>query len=130
MRSKPKAGDWPGSSASATASASWSSISRGAASSTPSRWIYAAREHRHNRLVTQADLQQDNPPDPAMEAARLASRATAGHFDELRDPQGALRPLWAEFFGHLGPGAFADFDRRAAQLARQVREDGITYNVY
>ena len=80
--------------------------------------------------MTQADLQQDNPPDPAMEAARLASPATAGHFDELRDPQGALQPLWAEFFGHLGPGAFADFDRRAAQLARQVREDGITYNVY
>jgi uncharacterized circularly permuted ATP-grasp superfamily protein/uncharacterized alpha-E superfamily protein len=80
--------------------------------------------------VTQADLQFENLSDPALAAARLAVPALGGHFDELRDPQGALRPAWREFFGHLGPAAFADFDRRAALLARQVREDGVTYNVY
>jgi uncharacterized circularly permuted ATP-grasp superfamily protein/uncharacterized alpha-E superfamily protein len=80
--------------------------------------------------VTHADPQFEEPNDPALEAARRAGAATAGHFDELRDPQGALRPVWRGFFGHLGPSAFSDFDYLAAQLARQVREDGITYNVY
>ena len=80
--------------------------------------------------MTQAHLQLENLADPALAAARLASPAATGHFDELRDPQGALRPIWQQFFEHLGPAAFADFDRLAALLARQVREDGITYNVY
>ncbi|HEX4597579.1 MAG TPA: circularly permuted type 2 ATP-grasp protein [Burkholderiaceae bacterium] len=80
--------------------------------------------------MTQADLQLDSNGDPAKAAARLAAPAAAGHFDELRDSKGDLRPLWAEFFGRLGSTGFADFDRRAALLARQVREDGITYNVY
>jgi uncharacterized circularly permuted ATP-grasp superfamily protein/uncharacterized alpha-E superfamily protein len=80
--------------------------------------------------VTQADPQSENSSDPAQAAAQRAAPATAGHFDELRDAQGALRPAWSEFFGHLGPAAFADFDHLAARLSRQVREDGITYNVY
>jgi uncharacterized circularly permuted ATP-grasp superfamily protein/uncharacterized alpha-E superfamily protein len=78
--------------------------------------------------VTQADLQLEGAQDPARAAARVAAPATPGHFDELRDPQGSLRPAWQQFFGQAG--TVADFDRRAAILARQVREDGITYNVY
>lgn len=81
-------------------------------------------------LVSQADLQFENPADPTLAAVRLAAPAAAGHFDELRDPQAALRPIWREFFENVGPAALSDFDRRAALLARQVREDGITYNVY
>ena len=80
--------------------------------------------------MTQADLQLENFEDPTSAAARLAGPITAGHFDELRDPQGALRPAWRGFFTSIGSAAIADFDRRAALLARQVREDGITYNVY
>ncbi len=80
--------------------------------------------------MTQANLQLEAFADPAVAVARLAAPTPAGHFDELRDAQGALRPVWREFFEHAGPGAFADFDRRAALLARQVRDDGITYNVY
>ncbi|HEX4583721.1 MAG TPA: circularly permuted type 2 ATP-grasp protein [Burkholderiaceae bacterium] len=80
--------------------------------------------------MTQADLQFENPGDPARAAARLAAPAAAGHFDELRDPQGALRPSWQQFFESVGPAAISEFDHRAALLARQVREDGITYNVY
>ncbi len=80
--------------------------------------------------MTRADLQLENLADPILAAARLAAPAAAGHFDELRDPQGALRPIWQEFFQNVGPAGIAEFDRRAALLARQVREDGITYNVY
>ena len=80
--------------------------------------------------MTQADPTPEKVPDPATALALLAAPITPGHFDELRDPQGALRPVWKDFFEQVGPAAIADFDRRAALLARQVREDGITYNVY
>jgi len=80
--------------------------------------------------MSQADPQLENVEDPTAAAARLAGPTTPGHFDELREPPGSLRPAWREFFGRIGTVAIADFDRRAAQLARQVREDGITYNVY
>jgi uncharacterized circularly permuted ATP-grasp superfamily protein len=80
--------------------------------------------------VTQAHLQLDDATDPARSAARIAAPATPGHFDELRDAQGAMRATWQRFFERAGAGAVADFDRRAALLARQVHSDGITYNVY
>ncbi|TFZ05787.1 A circularly permuted ATPgrasp family protein [Ramlibacter henchirensis] len=73
---------------------------------------------------------------PARLAAALAPPAVSGHFDELRgrvssgggarDP---LSPHWSAFFEHLG-GGFADLDGRLQDLARQVRDNGITYNVY
>ncbi len=80
--------------------------------------------------MTQAKLPPEAITDAALEAARLACPASPTHFDELRDATGSLRPLWRGFFEHIGAGAVADFDRRAALLARKVREDGITYNVY
>jgi uncharacterized circularly permuted ATP-grasp superfamily protein/uncharacterized alpha-E superfamily protein len=79
---------------------------------------------------------------PAALAASLAPPAAAGHFDELR---GAATPpsssaarkdaaelarAWAHFFEELGPGGFADLPRRALGLARQIRDNGVTYNVY
>ncbi|WP_427911560.1 circularly permuted type 2 ATP-grasp protein [Ramlibacter sp. MMS24-I3-19] len=77
---------------------------------------------------------------PAHLAAALAPPATAGHFDELRgamarpgQPRGrdnTIAPVWARFFEHLGPGGFADLDLQLLNLSRQVRDNGITYNVY
>jgi uncharacterized circularly permuted ATP-grasp superfamily protein/uncharacterized alpha-E superfamily protein len=66
-------------------------------------------------------------------AARLAAPAQAGHFDELRGEAGdasELRAPWRAFFSTIGDVGLADLDRRAATLARQVADDGITYNVY
>ena len=37
---------------------------------------------------------------------------------------------WARFFENLGREGFADLNRRTADLQRQVRDNGITYNVY
>ncbi|MDE2605620.1 MAG: circularly permuted type 2 ATP-grasp protein [Burkholderiales bacterium] len=71
---------------------------------------------------------------PASLAAALAPPAAAGHYDELRG--GAARgdgpptPEWARFFEHLGHEGFADLNRRTTDLQRQVRDNGITYNVY
>ena len=41
-----------------------------------------------------------------------------------------LAPEWQTFFDHLGPRGVLDLDRRTQTLARQVRDNGITYNVY
>ena len=76
---------------------------------------------------------------PADLAAALAPAATTGHYDELRGasaptPPGAapapLTPAWTQFFDHLGHDGFADLNRRTLSLRRQVRDNGVTYNVY
>jgi uncharacterized circularly permuted ATP-grasp superfamily protein/uncharacterized alpha-E superfamily protein len=75
-------------------------------------------------------LQLDGGDDPRAIALDLAVSAGDGHYDELRTPEGDLRPAWQQFFTHLGAAGFGDLDRRAAMLARQIRDDGVTYNVY
>ena len=83
-----------------------------------------------------------------MAALAQASQATPGHFDELRGtvaratpapaphaPEAAvgspkLTEIWRQFFSTLENDSAADMDQRAANLARQVRDNGITYNVY
>ena len=75
---------------------------------------------------------------PAGLAAALASPAEPGHFDELRgtvagdatdDPPG-LSPTWIPFFDALGREGFADLNRRTEALQRQIRDNGVSYNVY
>nr|WP_233203619.1 circularly permuted type 2 ATP-grasp protein [Limnohabitans sp. B9-3] len=80
----------------------------------------------------------------------LAHPAAAGHFDELQgacspsptlptghakapDAEAATQSLaapWQTFFDQLGTLGLDDLDRRTHTLARQVRDNGITYNVY
>lgn len=75
---------------------------------------------------------------PAALAAAMAPPAAAGHYDELRggvagrpgSDHALPTPEWARFFGHLGAEGFADLHRRTTNLHRQVRDNGITYNVY
>ena len=82
------------------------------------------------------DLFDDQPlPEPALRAARLAPPPRAHQFDELRGrADGAanapLTPHWSAFFTHLGHEGFDDLDHRAASLARQIRDNGVSYNVY
>ncbi len=44
--------------------------------------------------------------------------------------QPPLTPAWNAFFDQLGPGGFNDLPRRAVSLERQIRDNGVTYNVY
>jgi uncharacterized circularly permuted ATP-grasp superfamily protein/uncharacterized alpha-E superfamily protein len=77
----------------------------------------------------------------------LAHPADSGHFDELQGKCSAatpvsakaieqaaeahhLSPAWRTFFEQLGSTGLDDLDRRTQTLARQVRDNGITYNVY
>jgi uncharacterized circularly permuted ATP-grasp superfamily protein/uncharacterized alpha-E superfamily protein len=80
--------------------------------------------------VAKPGVQFDSSADPRAIALDLALASGDGHFDELRTPEGDLRPPWQQFFSHLGASGFADLDRRAAMLARHIRDDGITYNAY
>ncbi|WP_342130594.1 circularly permuted type 2 ATP-grasp protein [Hydrogenophaga sp. OTU3427] len=76
-------------------------------------------------------IAEDHAHDsPAGLAAALASAAEPGHLDELRDTGGGLRPHWAAFFEHLGFEGLGDLNRRQHNLARQIRDNGVTYNVY
>jgi uncharacterized circularly permuted ATP-grasp superfamily protein len=66
-------------------------------------------------------------------AARLAERARAGHFDELlagTEEAVEVRAPWRAFFSTIGDAGLLDLERRAATVARQIADDGITYNVY
>ncbi len=60
--------------------------------------------------------------------------ADAGHFDELRGrahgTEGVLAPNWERFFEHVGLDGLRDLSRRQDNLNRQLRDNGVTYNVY
>jgi uncharacterized circularly permuted ATP-grasp superfamily protein/uncharacterized alpha-E superfamily protein len=89
----------------------------------------------------------DGSESPAALAASMSPPAAAGHFDELRGgvcaPQpgaepGAVAvaadagpaPAWSRFFENLGHDGFLDLNRRTTNLERQIRDNGVTYNVY
>ncbi|MBW0169876.1 MAG: circularly permuted type 2 ATP-grasp protein [Hydrogenophaga sp.] len=78
-----------------------------------------------------AALRPDSPCDWALS---LSVAADAGHRDDLRaggQPDATeLAPTWASFFEHIGADGFADLNRRADNLDRQIRDNGVTYNVY
>ena len=66
--------------------------------------------------------------------------ADEGHYDELRRRSGHasptqageldLAPAWAAFFDQLGPQGWDSLNQRAERMARQLRDNGVTYNVY
>jgi uncharacterized circularly permuted ATP-grasp superfamily protein/uncharacterized alpha-E superfamily protein len=57
--------------------------------------------------------------------------ATAGHYDELRGTSGQeISPVWQQFFEQSEAVVSRDLDQRFTNLQRQVRDNGVTYNVY
>ncbi|KTT16106.1 circularly permuted type 2 ATP-grasp protein [Pseudacidovorax intermedius] len=76
------------------------------------------------------------PAAPAAPAAPVLADASlpAPDIDEgpapAAAPAGPLTPAWTQFFEELGPEGFADLPRRALSLERQIRDNGVTYNVY
>jgi uncharacterized circularly permuted ATP-grasp superfamily protein/uncharacterized alpha-E superfamily protein len=45
-------------------------------------------------------------------------------------PANLLSKPWTTFFNFLGSDGFHDLNRRTANLRRQIRDNGVTYNVY
>lgn len=71
------------------------------------------------------------PESPQDWALSLSVAADDGHRDELRQPgTDTLAPTWARFFDHVGTDGLADLNRRSDNLQRQIRDNGVTYNVY
>ena len=57
--------------------------------------------------------------------------AESSHFDELWGKGNALNPHWLTFFSQLDKTiGVNDFSERMSELNRQIKENGITYNVY
>ena len=79
--------------------------------------------------MAQASFSFDDA-QPAAAALARAAPCSSSHYDELRSADGTLRPAWQQFFANLGSADLSDLDRRAQALRRQIRDDGITYNVY
>ncbi|MGJ7541897.1 circularly permuted type 2 ATP-grasp protein [Variovorax sp. LT1R16] len=68
-------------------------------------------------------------PAPVLHDAAQAPSAAAA--PTAIDPAPSeLTPPWSRFFEHLGRGGFADLPQRATRMARQIRDNGVTYNVY
>src|SRR5688500_16059110 len=67
---------------------------------------------------------------PDFDAILASYAAPAGHFDELMDGAGAVRRHWQRLASHT-PELSADaLGAMEAAAARQLHEDGVTYNVY
>ena len=72
-------------------------------------------------------------PEPAADAQLDSLAATytvpPGHFDELRDADGAPRPWWRALAAHADLSA-GHLSSAHARVARQIHDNGVTYNVY
>ena len=79
----------------------------------------------------------EGPAEAAMPPQQPLLRS-AGSTPESAAPQPAppspadetLSPEWTRFFNFLGTDGFYDLNHRTANLRRQIRDNGVTYNVY
>src|SRR5476649_526186 len=55
---------------------------------------------------------------------------SAGTYHEMLDASGAVRPHWLRLYKHLQRSTPTQLIQRQALLARQIQENGVTYNVY
>jgi len=74
---------------------------------------------------------------PDLQALAHSGMAAPGHFDELRaavsHSSGTERPLtspWQQFFEAMSAQDGPDLNQRSSTLQRQIRDNGVTYNVY
>jgi uncharacterized circularly permuted ATP-grasp superfamily protein/uncharacterized alpha-E superfamily protein len=84
---------------------------------------FAAEDALDPLQATQAELLRHSPG------------LEPGLWDEMRHADGPLRGSWRDFVRWLPPsapgqGVADEMDRRVAQVARQIRHDGITHNVF
>ncbi|CAD5106568.1 circularly permuted type 2 ATP-grasp protein [Zestomonas carbonaria] len=55
---------------------------------------------------------------------------TTAAYDELLDATGGVRPHWRRLFQQLQRSGTGQLRQRQALVARQIQENGVTYNVY
>jgi uncharacterized circularly permuted ATP-grasp superfamily protein/uncharacterized alpha-E superfamily protein len=64
--------------------------------------------------------------DPLLEGYRLSAQ----RYDEMLAAPGELRPHWQRFLHSLSASDPAQLAERVSLIEREVRENGVTYNVY
>ena len=69
-------------------------------------------------------------PEPYMYDLLADYPAPSGAYHELLDPNGQVRGHWRALFQHLSRSRPEQLAQRQAMLARQIQENGVTYNVY
>ncbi len=78
----------------------------------------------------------DSSVPPTLDAlVRLAPGPAPGAWDELRGDDGSARSVWRRFASLVPPPADGRtvaeaFDRRVRRVAEQLRQDGVTHNVF
>ncbi|MCY1536566.1 Circularly permuted ATP-grasp type 2 [compost metagenome] len=76
------------------------------------------------------DAAEERPaPSQSQSQSQSSSQSQAQEPSPSSD-QPPLTPAWNAFFEQLGPGGINDLPRRAVSLERQIRDNGVTYNVY
>ncbi|WP_444814993.1 circularly permuted type 2 ATP-grasp protein [Variovorax brevis] len=82
------------------------------------------------REATEGRQSQTQTAGTAPAATQTQTQAASSEVATKPEAPAALAPAWAHFFEELGPGGFTDLPRRALSLERQIRDNGVTYNVY
>lgn len=80
------------------------------------------------QLATGAQGGRDTAPET--QATNETSPAAARSGSSSSSNNGPLSANWASFFDFLGTDGFYDLNHRTANLRRQIRDNGVTYNVY
>lgn len=68
--------------------------------------------------------------DPGLDALLTGHSASVDRFDELLDATGGLRSHWAAFAARTPPTTAADLSHATSRVARQLRDNGVTYNLH
>ena len=77
-----------------------------------------------------APVEAAAPQQPALRAAGNATQPAAPQAERPAATDDTLSPDWTRFFNFLGSDGFYDLNHRTANLRRQIRDNGVTYNVY
>src|ERR1017187_8607167 len=68
--------------------------------------------------------------EPPMSNLLAGYQALPDRYDELLDAQGAPRPQWQAFLASLGSRDMPQIGDTLSLVEREIRENGVTYNVY
>lgn len=98
--------------------------------------------------ATNSPLAAETAGPPPVSAIPAGCAAAAGHFDELRGAttpgvseastdainsiatSASLTGAWSQFFEHISDDGALNLKQRSSSLERQIRDNGVTYNVY
>ncbi len=70
------------------------------------------------------------PQQPVLRSAGSTPEPAAPQPESPSPADETLSPEWTRFFNFLGTDGFYDLNHRTANLRRQIRDNGVTYNVY